>query len=446
MNTAPAAKAATSARVADAGSAAPCPAAGCDAAPGGTRGARSDVPLYVAEAFTSLAATWLSTGLYFVTSGRFGWGTTAVLALTAVQGAVYVAGSLLASKLSARFGRLQLLMSLYVSMGVLVLMCMLSDAPAVFIGLLLMWTLLCAFNWPVLEGLLCHGATAGEMSKRVGAYNLIWAGTSALAIVSISGLMSLAWWAVFAISGGLHLASALLVAWRRRSAAAEATHGRLEAPPELLLKRELARRLSRLALPASYTVIYALTPLLMALPTVKGLPEGWQSVAISVWLFTRVLTFAAMGMTAWWHGRPGLLLGAVVAMAGAFAGAVLTPAGLGQAAAMLWLVAAQAVLGVSLGMIYFGSLYFGMVLAHGGDGKGGSTEQGGYHEALIGAGTILGPVSGVTAAVAGVPAAAGVGVVVAASVGACLWTGYAVRRSRRPSRCQRPSEETAKQR
>ena len=42
------------------------------------------------------------------------------------------------------------------------------------------------------------------------------------------------------------------------------------------------------------------------------------------------------------------------------------------------MIAWQIVLGVTMGLIYSGSLYFGMVLSE------GSTEHGGYHEALIG--------------------------------------------------------------
>jgi hypothetical protein len=45
----------------------------------------------------------------------------------------------------------------------------------------------------------------------------------------------------------------------------------------------------------------------------------------------------------------------------------------------------QVALGAVMGMIYSASLYFGMVLSE------GSTEHGGYHEALIGLGSILGP-------------------------------------------------------
>jgi hypothetical protein len=52
---------------------------------------------------------------------------------------------------------------------------------------------------------------------------------------------------------------------------------------------------------------------------------------------------------------------------------------------------AQVVLGVSMGMIYAASLYFGMVLSE------GSTEHSGYHEALIGLGSVLGPGAGAVA-------------------------------------------------
>jgi hypothetical protein len=57
------------------------------------------------------------------------------------------------------------------------------------------------------------------------------------------------------------------------------------------------------------------------------------------------------------------------------------------------MVSWQIALGLVLGVIYAGSLYFGMVLAH------GSTEQGGYHEALIGLGSVLGPGAGAIAAI-----------------------------------------------
>jgi hypothetical protein len=56
-----------------------------------------------------------------------------------------------------------------------------------------------------------------------------------------------------------------------------------------------------------------------------------------------------------------------------------------------FIVGWQIIFGISVGLIYSGSLYFGMVLSE------GSTEHGGYHEALIGLGSVLGPGSGAVA-------------------------------------------------
>jgi hypothetical protein len=91
----------------------------------------------------------------------------------------------------------------------------------------------------------------------------------------------------------------------------------------------------------------------------------------------RFVMFLWLGATTWWHTRPMLLLGSAAIMLGAFIGVTTAP--------LPGMLAAQIELGAVMGVIYSGSLYFGMVLSQ------GSTEHGGYHEALIGLGSILGP-------------------------------------------------------
>jgi hypothetical protein len=97
-------------------------------------------------------------------------------------------------------------------------------------------------------------------------------------------------------------------------------------------------------------------------------------------------------MTTGWHTRPRLLLAASAVMLLAFWGITLRPSdllgmpalatgGIDIAMMIVWQVA----LGLAMGMIYSASLYFGMVLSH------GSTEHGGYHEALVGLGAAIGP-------------------------------------------------------
>src|SRR5213075_175303 len=93
------------------------------------------------------------------------------------------------------------------------------------------------------------------------------------------------------------------------------------------------------------------------------------------------ITFVMLGTSVWWHTRPRILLFAAIAMLVAFVGVTLFPA-------LELMVLSQLLLGAAMGIIYAASLYFGMVLSE------GSTEHGGYHEALIGLGSVLGPGAG----------------------------------------------------
>jgi hypothetical protein len=62
---------------------------------------------------------------------------------------------------------------------------------------------------------------------------------------------------------------------------------------------------------------------------------------------------------------------------------------------LAWMIGWQVVLGFCMALIYSASLYFGMVLSD------ASAEHSGYHEALIGLGTVLGPGVGAAAQWAG---------------------------------------------
>jgi MFS family permease len=104
----------------------------------------------------------------------------------------------------------------------------------------------------------------------------------------------------------------------------------------------------------------------------------------SVWMISRWFCFVCLGMTVWWHTRPRALLIAAIVIFFAFLGITLIPS---LPSMVLW----QIMMGIAMGLIYSGSLYFGMVLSD------GSTAQNAYHEALIGLGSILGPGCGALA-------------------------------------------------
>jgi hypothetical protein len=169
------------------------------------------------------------------------------------------------------------------------------------------------------------------------------------------------------------------------------------AEPELLRMRTLALWLSRLALPATFVVISSLLAAMPTLPLILRLDPAARTVVASVWMAARWTGFLLLAVTAWWHTRPRMLLWAAVVILVSFLAITVRPEWLpgarqfGTAPWVAWIAGWQVALGLALALIYSASLYFGMVLSQ------GSTEHGGYHEALIGLGCVIGPGAGALA-------------------------------------------------
>jgi len=90
-----------------------------------------------------------------------------------------------------------------------------------------------------------------------------------------------------------------------------------------------------------------------------------------------------LGLWFWpgWHYRFRWLLAAYLGLVGTFAVILLVPH-------LAVMVAAEIVLGLAIGLIYYSSLFYSMDV---GDTKG---EHGGLHEAAIGLGNFAGPAVG----------------------------------------------------
>lgn len=354
------------------------------------------------EGLASAAATLLTLGMFFYTKERFGWGLRENFQLATVQGAVYVAGALSAQRLTSRLPHRTVLGLLYVGMALAAgVAAMLPGSPTAVTGVLLAYSFLSAVAWPILESLISTSGDPRAMARRIALYNIVWPATGA-AMLAVSGTVIEHFrQGVFLIPATIHVLTATLCFLNKplaasRSNPVENAHPQVAPEPELLRVRQLALWVSRLALPATYAVIYGLMPMLPFLLADQRFDTATQTLVGSVWLVARWLAFIALGMSAWWHTRPTILLAAAAVMLIAFLGIALPPSqlfaspvspGTDLAALLLW----QSLLGLALGVIYSGSLYFGMVL---GDG---STEHGGYHEALIGLGWILGPAAGMIA-------------------------------------------------
>jgi hypothetical protein len=163
-----------------------------------------------------------------------------------------------------------------------------------------------------------------------------------------------------------------------------------------------------------------------SLPVMERLSPVTQTVVGSAWLGARWLAFLLLGTSTWWHTRPRVMLLAAGAMLVSFLGITIAPSVLlgpsAQVADVASMVAWEIAMGLSMGMIYAASLYFGMVLS------AGSTEHGGYHESLIGLGSVLGPGVGVVAQMvspgnvyAGISAVGGVVVLSVLAAGVASW-------------------------
>jgi hypothetical protein len=349
-------------------------------------------PVYAAESSSSVGATLLTIGIFFYTEHYFHWTLRQNLLLSAAQGAAYVAGSLSSHKIATRLGRRG---GLIVVLGVLTALPLIALTRAM-VPALIVYMLFASLVWPMLESLIASDADAHTMSRRIGIYNLVWSATNVVTLAA-SGKIITVWPAgLFIIPALAHFVSGVLIALNpgldeTDAVAAQPAHA--EPEPALLAQRTQALWLSRIALPATYVVVYSLSAMMPLLAVLQPLDTAQKTVVSSIWMAARWFVFAALMASAWWHTRPRILLLSAAVMLVAFLGITIRPsempgfAGVGRAVDLASMVGWQIVLGAVMGIIYAGSLYFGMVLSE------GSTEHGGYHEALIGLGSVIGPTS-----------------------------------------------------
>jgi MFS family permease len=364
---------------------------------------------YACESLASIGSSLLQVGIFLYTTHYFGWTMRQNFLLACGQGAVYVAGSLSTARVAAWCGgRRRALIVIYAVLTALSLLAALAaKSPPLLVAAVLAYILFSAGNWPAVESLVTAGADAHAMSRRVGAYNLVWSATNFVTFAT-SGTIIEHWQAgMFVVPAVVHAISmGLMIGYRGDGGAAAgggsgggaadaegADHAHVEPEPALLARRTLAMWLARISLPATYVVSISMMAMMPSLPVMRQLDPAWATLVSSTWMLARFFSFVVLGATVWWHTRPQLLLASAVLMLVAFIGVTTRPTDLvaAGAAAMPYhvdlgsMIAWQLLLGCAMGVIYAGSLYFGMVLSD------GSTEHGGYHEALIGLGSILGP-------------------------------------------------------
>ena len=344
---------------------------------------------FVLEGLNSFATTYYFYYFYFFMQTVFGFGNQANLALAALNGAVYAIMAWQGGKFAQRFGYFTALkVGFVIMMGALAVGSQLHSAHGHIIVMAVTVVGMC-FTWPTLEALVSEGETPAGVQRMVGIYNMMWAGTAAVAYFTGGAMLEkFGPKSLFYIPVAIQITQLGLTLWlesqARRAASATVTRSPSSMPephPHSAAKTKMFLRLAWLANPFAYIAINTLIAVVPGVAKRLELSTMVAGFCCSIWCFSRLGAFFVLWRWNGWHYRFRWLLVSYLALVGTFAAILMAPN-------LAVLVLAQIVFGSVAGLIYYSSLFYSMDL---GDTKG---EHGGIHEAAIGLGNFAGPAVG----------------------------------------------------
>ncbi len=368
------------------------------------------VLLYLIELINCYAAVYYSCFLFFYLRRTFGFGEVENLLTAALGGFVYIFAAWQGGKLAQRYGCIRLIyigccgIILSLALG---MVCVTATAQ---IMVFCLWTVGVCFIWPALEALISDRAGA-ELPKMVGIYNVTWASGAALGyftagiMIEKLGMASLFW-----LPLGLTVVELVILSFAANWLKKESNRKCHEEPLTPAVCEADAKRFLRMAWianPFSYVAINTVIPLIPSIAEKLSLSTGMAGIVCSLWMFARLAAFAAFWRWTGWHYRFRWLAGSFLLLIVCFFGFLM-------AQSIGLLLAAQVGFGLSIGLIYYSSLYYSMNVT---ENQGSNA---GLHEAMIGAGLFIGPAFD-AATLYLVPTAIGIG---AWSVGGLLCAGF----------------------
>jgi len=349
--------------------------------------------VYTIQGMSSFAVSFYFYYLYFLMRQQFGFDDKHNLALAAALGLVYVFGSWQAGRFAQRRGNFTALKTGFaVMLPALAAGSQLHSAAGLILASVALSIGMC-FLWPAIEAFVSEGEDATGLPRTVGTYNVVWAGTNALALFTGGTLVEkFGFKCLFYIPLVLVIGQLLLLfrlEKHARNLAEISNHGPASAPPPDPRRPSPARaklfvRMAWLANPFAYIAINTLIAVLPGVAAKFQLTPMLAGFCCSIWCFARLAAFVALWHWDGWHYRFRWLVTAFGMLIGAFAVILLVPS-------LAALVVAQVFFGAALGLIYYSSLFYSM---DAGEDKG---EHGGIHEAVIGLGNFAGPAMGAAA-------------------------------------------------
>jgi len=366
-------------------------------------------PYFVIEGMNSFASSCYFNYLFFFLHDRFHFDDRRNLWTAALYGFIYIVAAWQGGRFGQRFGYLNALKLGCAGMAVLLVVgsFFMDSVPAQLL-VLCCWTVTLCLTWPALEALVSDGEDEQNLSRKIGLYNVIWAGTAALSYFFSGAIAEAFGWKMllFYIPAGMFAVEALLALWITNGHApvhAPALHPPSAAPANA--KRFL--QMAWLGNPFAYIAVNTLLAVVPQLVAQLHLTVAQGGLYCSVWFFARMATFAALWYWTAWHYLFHWLAAAFGVLIGTFVIMLTIHA--------LWVfLLAQIAFGAAVGLLYYSSLFYSM---DAGDEKGA---HGGLHEAFIGAGIFSGTAVG-AAALQLLPQSPNAGV---AAVGGLLLCGF----------------------
>jgi hypothetical protein len=320
-------------------------------------------------------------GIYFFAHERLRFDDIENLALALGFGGGYVVGALASHALARRLTEKRvLLLALVCQVAAFAVLCVRHGPYAVAIlnGVI---GYLAGTKWPIVESYVSAGRTPREQVRSVGRFNLAWAGAIP-PCMAVAGPL-IAWRPEGLFLAGLGLTAISLVlatGLARRPVHLRADHPERPTPVQMQRLAGLMAA-SRWSMISCYSFIWILAALLPGIFADLDVPVTVATALAGLLDVFRLTAFAVLQVWHGWHSRVWPLALVVVGLPAGFFLAV-------SAAGLPVVLAGELVFGLSAGMTYVGSLYYGLVV------KNAAVEAGGAHEGLIGTGFALGPCIG----------------------------------------------------
>lgn len=340
---------------------------------------------YLIELVNSYAAVYYSYFIFFYMKDVYGFGKIENLFLAAIGGLFYTFAAWQGGVFAQRFGYTK---SLCIGIfGAIVILALGLFLHSAFLQVIVFttYTVFLCFTWPALEAIVSEGENI-KLSNMVGLYNVTWAGGGAIAYFTAGilleklGMQSLFWFPMC-----LHIIQLVLLVplarYLNKNEKINSTFISAEVFCAPLPEAKRFLHMAWFAIPLSYVAANTVIPLVPSIAVKLGLSTGAAGILCSIWMFARLGVFAFLWAWTGWHYKFRWLAASFSCMVVCFAGLILTKS-------IFLLILTQIGFGLSVGLIYYSSLYYSMNAS---EEKGA---HGGLHEAMIGAGLFIGPACG----------------------------------------------------